>query len=128
MLELMELGNLRDYLRKVSSDWEGLQARLMMDAEPRTRQERAERVAGGPADVWIADRASHGVLGDEEGGARTSCSVRRRLCDVAGGLMWCRHNVLVGGRGSLCKITDVGHGDDVFMVDGEALCGGWCGV
>jgi hypothetical protein len=25
VLELMELGNLRDYLRKVSGEWEGLQ-------------------------------------------------------------------------------------------------------
>ncbi len=73
VFELLEQGNLRDYLRKV---WAVL---LLMytdsDAEPSTCGIWAGRDAGGPADVWIADCTGHGASGEQEGGARAAVGV-----------------------------------------------------
>ncbi len=73
VLELLELGNLRDYLRKV---WAVLKL-MWTDSieEPLACSFGAGRDTGGPADVRVADCTGHGASGEQAGGARAAVSV-----------------------------------------------------
>ncbi len=73
VFELLEQGNLRDYLRKVSA------VLLLMSTdsieEPSACGIGAGCDTGGPADVWIADCTGHGTSGEQAGGARAAVGV-----------------------------------------------------